>query len=445
MNNKNMEITTEDLMEDEYHRFITEEDTLGKLDQDNVIKVADLLDGLNESNIEEGRTFNNYKVFCEELNIGYKSGNTKKKQLKELETYYFDYKQNGYKITITNIHNLNKIQKKTRTLRCNYKDYIEELIISIMIDKIKEKEKDAPSWSRKKALHEEIILSQGQLARAIGMVNQHYAMVSSNSGSYCKINGYDKMIYSDWSDSFHGFLKRSIKNAISSLRDKRLIMYEMRVSVCDYNMSDFSKITDADGDEYLGFDTSRRNINLRLATPEEKSAITRIEKQALNKFNVEKVSDLFKSGGLYAFSLYKNEVSDRLIEQLQIQNYFLSYALSFSDDIIENYAKTEDIDFTLTVLAKQQYRKQMNQMVMDKVQGNVQVRKMKAISSNKLGEMLSDKQITRIRDDYESTCQNITDDIVNQGNRVNHKRKILERKSDLDTIREKRNTSKGRY
>lgn len=440
--NTELEITAEDLMEDECYRYLAEESVNDELKLPKQRKIVDLLEGLNESEIYKGNTFKNYKDLCSKLNIPPKTSRTKTKQLQELEVYYLSYKKKGHSFIITSVHNLNEIQKQSRTMRTSYKDYIEELIISIMIDNIKEKERQSRLDDDESILYAETILSQGQLARAVGMVNKHYSTVMSNKGSYCVVSGHDRRIMNEWSDSFYRFLKRTIENAVNSLRDKRLIIYEMRMSVCDYSLDDFEVRNDADGDEFLGFHTNRRRIRVRLATPEEKSKIVGVEKEALNHLGAESISELFQQQGRFGFNQYKEIVNQRLMRELEIKSYFLSYALSFSDVILKNYVKTKDLDFSLTASARNEYKKQMNKMVRGKVQSNVEKRNTKALDKQEeqgYGS-LNEAQTVRTSKEYLSTCENIANDILSPSNRVNHTKKILERKSYIDAIREQRNT-----
>lgn len=428
----------ESLATDEYYNFIVEESKDSAKGNRNR-NIVDLLEGLDESKIQAGQVFKNYKEMCRELNIAHKSTTTKTKQMKELETYYFDYKQEGHKIKITKVHNLNDIQKKTRTLRVSYKDYIEELIINIMIDDVKGRAKSGNS--NKEGMYDELILSQGQLAKAVGMVNKNYGNCMSKTGSYSYVAGYDKAIVDDWSDSFQRFLKRSIQGAIESLRDRRLIIYEMRVSVCEYNIDDFQRVVDKDGDEYLGFYTNRRSINIRLATAEEKVKISQIEREVLNGFQVSNLRELFEEYGMNGFYSYKEKVNKRLTSELGIQNYFLSYALSFSDDIITQYAEAKDIDFGLTTRAKNEYATQMNKMIMDKVNGNAIRRHNKAKEMKDTGNSLKPIQLIRLDDNYIETCENITKDVIDKGCKKNYYNSIKNRKSLLDAQRERLNTS----
>lgn len=439
---KNTEIIKNEV--DEYFNFISED-----IESNNSIRgsssrsIVDLLEGLNESKIIKGVEFKNYKEMCMELSIKPKAGNSKAKQMKELEVYYFDYTQQGHKIKITKVHNLNDFQKRVRTLKVSYKDYIEELIISLMIDDVKGREANNPTKEDK--LYDELIVSQGQLAKAISVVNKNYSVCMFNKGTYSHVAGYNKDIVDDWSNSFQGFLKRAIKGAIQNLRDRRLIIYEMRYSVCEYNTNDLQKVVDKDGDEYLGFHTNRRNLNIRLATHEEKRRIVAIEKESLIPFGVGNIRELFETHGMEGFNKYKDIITNRLINELQIQSYFLSYALSFDDEIIKNYAKGKDIDFGLTIRAKQEYSTQMNNMIVQKINLNATNRHNKAQESKNEGRALKEIENIRIKDDYIKTCESITTDVIDTSCKKNYYNSIKNRKSQLDAQRERINTSESRY
>ena len=408
-----LDTTEESLREDEYHRGLEaryDNSDLDCIEETIKAETTDLLSGLDESKIKRGVEFKNYKEMCEELGIGYKSGDTKKKQMKEIEVYYFLYKQNGRRIKITKVHNLTDIEKRVRTLKSNYKDYIEELIINIMIDEIKKRE--CKYGEHETTLGESVILSQGQLARAIGMVNKHYATVMSNRHTHCKLKNYDINVFDDWSNSFYGFMKRAIRGAIENLRDKRLIIYETRIAVCEFSNSDVVKLKDADGDEYLGTkDKDRRVLKVRLATEDEKN----------------KMSVLLKNCESFSPEECESKFSDILIKEMGLYNISEVYVLGFSDDIAQKYTRASEIDFGLTPSAKRLYVSEMNKKIIQKVQTNTKTRHIKAISDkDEDGAIL--KESIRLNREYIEQCNEITRDVLSHNIRSNISKNIKDKK-----------------
>ena len=436
-----IETTLENLKEDEYHRTLSAkygDEDIEAIEEVIKSETTDLLKGLDESKIIRGKMFKNYKEMCSELNIPYKTSQTKIKQMKELEVYYFLYKQDGYRIKITKVHNLNDIEKRVRTLKSNYKDYIEELIVNIMIDEVKKREDKY--GKNETTLGEPVILSQGQLARAIGMVNKHYATVMSNKHTHCKLKEYDIDIFEDWSNSFYGFMRGSIRSAIENLRDKRLIIYEMKVAVCEFSQDKVVKLRDIDGDEYLGTENKdRRVLKVRLATDTEKNKISELENQVLSNLGVNSVSELFKTHGNFGFERYSHLLSELLVKELNIRSHFLTYSLNFSNDVIKRYVSANGIDFSLTASAKKQYANEMNKLVIQKIQTNTETRHNKAIQTlNEVDEFSWKlRDVRRADEKYPIQCQDIANDVLSLNIRTNPSQAIKDRKNEVDIIAEK--------
>lgn len=376
---------------------------------------------IDESEVYVGKVFKNHRDLCEQLGIRY----TTKPKLREetllkLQIYYFDYEKDGYKIKITKVHHLTEAQKRARTLRADYKDYIQELILDLIVDEIRANEimrnNNTPVSSN------ELVLSKNIFAEAICLVNDNYRESILYKGAFTEVTGIDIGVFNDWYDTVSYLIQNGIEQALKALQNKCLILVEYRMSVGKISLQEIQEYKDKDGDTIMQ-DDLKLSTYTRPATEEEKDAILRIKHQEMVKMGCMHISEIYAKGEENTY--YKN-VRHRLINEEHIAFHFLSYVLSFSKSVmvksgIMSVDDVEDLKFTGKV--RKRYQAEINKLFMEAIQDSIERK------SNNI-DRLKNEPLKKVREksDYMEQNHKVTNLLISSKCRNDIKSKIRKRK-----------------
>ena len=359
---------------------------------------------LNTDQLDVGLIVKNYKELCVLLGESIKAGNSKKTQLKEWERY-FDYEKQGNKFIITNIydHPMDRIDLR-HSKRTPYIDYIEELLISVLVNKKK------------------LFLSRNAILKSLEMINDNYTYVKYNPHKDIhELINIDKEEIKDFYTTTDDLLKRNVESALDGLERKRLISWNKTITVCFINTSvetnelDRIKVTKheevtEDGDIIVSYDAAQpltREIH-RKATEEEHKLIWEVEKDILVEWDYDDISDVIKYNRTDEFYKIANK---RLLRRGNINYYYYSYEILCNEKyILDNYNKLESLK--LNAEKTKHNIDKLNAGIIDKIGENASNRHMKA--SETLLSKKNVKKIIKLRslDNYLSNTNKLTETLI---------------------------------
>ena len=156
---------------------------------------------IDTSNIKTGAVYKNYRQLCKALNVDPKGGNSKKAQLENFERFFiYEKPENSNQFIIKHIYNVPKPQKKRSSI---YQKYIELILLIAMF-----------SSGKLNATTQELIV----------LLN----MAAEKPNKYRDIPQYKEIV-----QQVNNFCYTTIKRALQSLVDRRLITYH-KVLMIDY-------------------------------------------------------------------------------------------------------------------------------------------------------------------------------------------------------------------
>lgn len=280
---------------------------------------------MNINNLEVGQVLKNYKVLCETLNEKVKTGGAKKLQVEDWERY-FSYKRSGNSFEIIEILETPKPRVDGRSngnSRVKYIDKIETLLLDLL------------TQSENKG---KVVLSKNKLLVALSMVNKSYVYGRFKPHKLSKMINIDVKEIIDFYETSNGMLTRNLKTAIENLKKRSLISCNTVFSVCHLEMDETeqgvyknikSEYKDSYGDETVefGIRNPSQRLSHRLATEDETALILEVQRDMLDKYEVEELKDIFKTGKHLEFF---KDVRDILFDRGDIYFYYDSYEIIFN-------------------------------------------------------------------------------------------------------------------
>lgn len=186
---------------------------------------------MNINNLIPGQTIKNYKELCSILNIKVAAGNTRTKQLKELEQYCSFYKD-GNKFIIDEIYKipLEKIDKrKNNSPEYIYKDNIKTVILSLLLQHdLKQKEtcrNISNTYNINCTYNERFIISKSNLMKCCGMFGEFYYTYLNKKSTLAEALGIKKLYVNDAYNCDFKTNGRIIDSALKQLSNERVIEY----------------------------------------------------------------------------------------------------------------------------------------------------------------------------------------------------------------------------
>lgn len=319
------------------------------------------------NNLKVDMVIKNYKELCQLIEVKPKTGNSKKAQIKWFKEH-FTYKKEGNKIIIDEILTTKTQPKPLRGGSNNnipYKENIEKLILDIL----------AQNNNKGK-----IFLSRNKFFYALEMVNVNYLDTYGRLDKWSKHLDIDEYIMREWIDTAGGVLERSVESALSSLRDKALIIWSKEMTICKLVEVESSEVIDQQvkRDEY-GEETVRYIMKkhmrdeVREANDEEKKQVLRTEKDILDQIGCVDKSEVIKKGMWQDFKIKLDSI---LLNKYRIKYHFQSYKILSNPEHIQR-------EFRKRYLLDSDTRKEekiiTNSSVMDRLEENANSRYKNAI------------------------------------------------------------------
>ncbi|KON87369.1 hypothetical protein AF332_11400 [Sporosarcina globispora] len=357
---------------------------------------------MNLSNIEVGNIYKNYKALCEILEEKNKTGNAKKAQLKEWERF-FKYEKEGNKFIITHVYAIPLPENNNKT---KYIPTIEKLILDKVVQ-----------FGNKG----KVFISKSQLMQELKMINENYTFAKYKQLRLAKHMNISLEEVEEFYMTSDDLLKRNIEAALNSLRNQSLIFWTNAMTLCfiethaeTNNTNNIKATKEERTNEYNENTVSFSAIKpvsyqtYRKATEEEIEYILQVEKEVLNKYNCDKISETFKKGLNNKF--YK-EVKEILFDTANIYYYFNSYEIIANEKYI--YSKWEELEeLQLELDERETYKNTLNYDVIDRINHNAERRHLKAIET--LNDDAPERIKNRSNENYLSNSYKLTDTLINK-------------------------------
>lgn len=246
---------------------------------------------MNIKNLTEGMEIKNYKELCNILEIKVSDGNSKKKQLKDLERYC-KFRKEGRKFIIEQIYE----EEKAKIYPSVYMEFIGNILIDYLYKNL------SNPGDRK-------ILTIGKMIEIVGLANENYEIGNRHKKALSKALNVNLLSVYYFYNNTRGEFKRIIERALKSLHNRRILTFNKIKMICC-----------KDGVYQV----------YRQATDQEESYITDIEKEVLNDMKYKSISEVFikckmktfqkkvknklPEGWIYYFDAYSINVGTKAIK-----------------------------------------------------------------------------------------------------------------------------------
>lgn len=350
---------------------------------------------MNVGNLQVGQVVKNYKELCRLLEIKVEAGNSKKAQLKELDRF-IKYHKEGNKFVIDEIYSIvkDKVDLRNEGNSSIYGDNIKRLLLLLMATSVE---------------NDEIILPISILLNKLSMVNVNYSLGRRNQDKLSEVLNIDEKYISEFYDTTHQNLKRTLETNLNQLDRKAILRWETvrmickKVAVVKYNELDEIEID---------MDTNKVQYNIKeeysVATKEQDLLILEAENEILKELKLEDINDVFRYGKADIF--YK-KVYSILRKKANIKYYFNGYKLIYNRDIVIDELEKYGEDMC-------DVRHELNNIVKEKIFDNSIKRQEKIIKEfeNTIGELPSDiknYKLIRLSEEYLYIMQMLIDNVIN--------------------------------
>lgn len=356
---------------------------------------------MNVSNVEVGNVYKNYKQLCAELEVEVKTGNAKKAQLKDFERF-FKYDKKGNSFIITHVYNIPLPENKNKT---KYITTIQKLIL----DKLLQFGNNG-----------QLFISKNELLKELNMINQNYTLAKYKQLRLSKHMNVTLEEIEEFYMTSDDLLKRNIEAALNSLRSQSLIFWSNVMTLCfiethaPTNINNRIKATKEEstneyGEESVSFSASKpvSYRTYRKATKEEIELVLEAEREVLEKYNCDSITDIFKRNLTNTF--YK-EVREILFDQANIYFYFNSYEIIANEKYI--LSKWEELtELEMEAEEREMSLNELNTNIREKINSNAENRHLKAIGD--YDNFNSRKMDMRSGSDYLNNTYRLTDTLIN--------------------------------
>lgn len=342
-------------------------------------------------NLKIGMILKNYKELCKVLEVEPLSGNSKKAQMKWF-SLHFTLEQQGYSFIVKEIIT-NEVQPKPTRGGANnnieYKENMERLILDIL----------AQNNNKGK-----IFLGKNKFFYALEMVNINYLDTYKRIDKWSKYLDIDEYTMQEWMDTTGGVLERSLESALTSLRNKALVIWSKEMTICKLKEIDGTQIIrqevvkDKFGEEQTRYIAEKRmKEEIKEATDEEKKQVLKTEKEILNKLECVDKREVIQKG---LWRDFKTKVESTLIHKYKIKYYFQSYKiLSNPEHIQAEFRKRYLLDSD----SRNEEKIITNSSVLDRLENNALSRYANAIKQLEDNDIIfyqNEKIENRANDNY---------------------------------------------
>lgn len=353
---------------------------------------------MNISNLQLNHTYKNYKELCKVLEVTTQAGNSKKAQLKEWERY-FKYDKEGHSFTITYIYPIPLPENNNKT---KYITTIQKLIL----DKVVQFGNNGY-----------VFISKSNLMKELKMINQNYTYAKYKQLRLAKHMDISLEEVEDFYLTSDDLLKRNIEASLNSLRNQSLIYWTHSVTLCfietEIETNDNNRIRATKhekqneyGETEVLFSAAKpiSYRTYRKATNEEIEVILETEKDILNKYKCESISEVFKKG---LANKFYTDVREILFNNYNIYWYFNSYEIVANEKYI--YSKYEELlSLELEEDVRNNYMIELNNDIMNKININAEKRHSKSLL------LEGNKKEFRSNENYLNNAYKLTDTLINR-------------------------------
>ena len=318
-----------------------------------------------------GAVFPNYKELCKALDEEVKTGHSKVSQLKHWESY-FSWERKGKSYIITEIRDVNFIPTRFQVTVGRKKDYIilmEQILLNMLYH-----------YNRKEGSNtfKVMTVTNSYLREVLGMVNEKYKEYYTKNGKLSKEIGVELSHIKDFYSRNSSMFNRDIENVLKNLRKKRLINFSKKRYVVPVDPTEmktqFTQFTDENGDveaRYSIDEVINPSLGSRVATPQEDAMITEIEFKTMRAMGFSNIQGVHAQGFYPTFINYLNK---NLIDELGFYRTYLAYELTFSQRVINWIAKNSEITFILEPEDLMKIKNETNMQVQENIMKNAKKR-----------------------------------------------------------------------
>lgn len=318
-------------------------------------------------NVKLKDEFKSYKALAIALNEKVKGGNAKKAQMTDWSRY-FELSKNGNRFTIEKIYDIPT--PKMDDGNNQYSELIQLLILDLLV------QNDNCG---------KITITKNNLLRAINMVNINYTKCEGKVPALSVFTNISETSIYDFYNITRSNLRSTLDNALKKLRDKALAIFEMVTFVC----------------VNIGCEDGTYIKDYRPATDLEKAFILQYEGEVLDEMKFKKISDVRVSP---RWNEFKSKIKEKLWKNTPIDFYYSAYDIAMNEErIYKEY--DELLALLLPTEIRNEYRKMLNDKIMNKTETNTVKRIEVAKDTEKTNKYIKERLDTKYLANNEKLIQ----------------------------------------
>lgn len=348
--------------------------------------------------LKEIREFKNYKTLCETLGWKITDGNSRKKQMKELDLIC-RFSKNGNKFLIEEVYEDRADAEFKKACRVKYMDNLENIIMAFLLFK---------GDGRK------CLASKNHFMREVGLINSNFSLCKEYQFKTAKHLGVDIRTVTEYFNLNTKTLKADLERALKNLSKMKLIDYNTVTLLCKYEkINDIDKYVFEEEIDDLGNKTLKSSIEHdgrdrhTVATDEERDILLMAGRQALEFFGLRDISEVYSKG--YATKYY--DIIENFV-RFKIPNYKFSYEgydIIYRQEMIETELKRRGYK-NWTELDKEYNLIKINEGAVEKITNNATKRQIKAKKETKTNI----KKSNRLDNIYLSDTKALNNTVINK-------------------------------
>lgn len=284
---------------------------------------------VNIDKLQVGKTFKNYKVMCEELGIKPLGGNSKKRQMSEINRYCL-LRKSGYSLTVVEVFETPAPELSGRGSKPIYGDLLQLLFTDYFIS----------------LNTNNVTLTRNTMLKNMRMINSNYQYGSRNIPHVSSHTQIDPAIVDDFFNTTRDSFKYMIDSTLDALRSRALIMYNKVTMICKDD-----------------------NVH-RIAEPHEKENILYHENLALKELGYDEIGQVIASNN---WDKFQRIVQSGLREH-RIKFYYSSYDIIINKEHIEG-DHNKMLEEVLDKFQREEKKDELNSIICERLEGNAIRRK----------------------------------------------------------------------
>lgn len=348
--------------------------------------------------LKEKKEFKNYRDLCNHLNWEISEGNSKKKQLKELDLIC-RYSKNGNKFIIEEVYEDRADAEFKKACRVKYMDNLENIIMGYLLFR---------GDGRK------CVASKNYFMKEVGLINNNFSLCKEYQFKTAKHLNVDIRTVSEYFNLNTKSLKADLERALKNLSRMKLIDYNVVTLLCKHEkINDIEKYVFEEREDKLGnkslecYITHDAIDSFTVATDEERDILLMAGRQSLEILGLRDITEVYSKGkAIEYYELVKN------FTRFKIPNYKFSYEgydIIFRKEAIERELIRRGYP-NWTELDKEDNLTKVNEGTVKKLELNANKRQTKA----KKEEYISSKKSNRIQEEYLIHTNTLSDTVINK-------------------------------